>query len=169
MAWSADNEYRTRVMSRRRSVVQLRRPALAYGPAALILMYATGLLTVFWFATGFSSVDGTSAGDLAWPTGIAVALTALGVGLPLLRYEASSVTAMVGRIGMIWACVGAAWPVLLMGIDLMAAPAHNAGLARLASAFAGVTTPAFGGGVIGGLGGLVGGAIATLLCVERAR
>ena len=169
MAWSADNEYRTRVMSRPRSVAQLRNPAMAYGPAALLFMYATGLVTVSWFATGFAHVDASTAGVLEWPTAVAVALTALGVGLPLLRFEESSATAIIGRIGVIWACVGAAWPVLLMGIDLVSAPAHNASLARVASAFIGVAMQALGGGLIGGLGGLVGGAVATLLCVERAR
>ena len=167
MAWSADNDYRTRVMSRRRSTVQLRHPAAGYGLSALVLLYAIGFVTTLWLASGFSAVDDANA--LLAPAGVATVATALGVGLRLLRYEESSAASIVLRVGMIWAAIGAAWQLWLTAVELFAAPMHAIGLPQLASAAVALLMHTAGSAFVGGAGGIAGGAAATFLCVERAR
>ncbi len=168
MAWSADDEYRTRVLSRRHAVVQLRHPGVAYGPAALVLMYATGLIAVLTAATSFSSVDGAAASALVLPAGAATAATALGIGLKLRRYEENSLTAIIVRAGLIWAFFGAAWPLMHVASDILSI-SSGGDFHHLATVLRATGLQMLAGASVGGIGGLAGGAAATFLCVERAR
>ena len=66
-------------------MLTIREPAAAYGLAALVIMYATGLMAVLWAVTGVGKVDVTAATALALPVGAATAATALSVGTRLRR------------------------------------------------------------------------------------
>lgn len=167
MAWSADNEYRTRVMARGRAVVQLRHPSVAYGLVGLTLLYALGLAAVFWMAMGFA--DGLTMNALAAPVAVATLATALAIGFRLHRHDESSATSVVVRVGVIWALVGAVWPAVLTGMDLFVGPAQDGDFAHLASSASSLAMEALVGAAIGAIGGIAGGAAAAFLCVERVR
>ena len=167
MTWSADDEYRTRVLSRRRAVVRLRHPGAAYGPAALVLMYSAGLFAVMSAVTGFSGIDATMASALAMPAAAATIATALGVGLRLRRYEETSVVALIFRVGVIWALFGAAWPMMHFTTDILVTPV-NGDFRQLTAMLTSAGGQALAGASVGAIGGLAGGAAASLVCIERA-
>lgn len=165
MTWSADDEYRTRVLSRRRTVLQLRHPGAAYGPVALILMYAAGLIATLWGATGFAGAGSAIAGALTLPVGVATAVAALAVGGRLQRHEESSPAAVIVRIALVWAVFGAVWALGSSGPELLGSGGQGFGVIGAEAAEAGLV--ALAGALVGACGGVAGGAAATLLCVER--
>lgn len=165
MAWSADEEYRTRVMSRRGVVLMVREPATVYGPAAMALLWAIGLMAALWAAGGFSRMDSQAAMALAVPTGAATVATALSVGARLARQQESSVLALVLRVGLVWAFFGAAWAVFTM-IDFVGGQA-GVSFRHLSGELEGLAMQAAAGAGVGLFAGIVGGAIATMLCVDR--
>ena len=167
MTWSADEEYRTRVMSRRGTALKLRHPEVAYGPAALVLLYAVGLIAVLWAVTGFASIDGAGASALALPAGAATLFTALGVGGRLRRYRERSAGDMVVRVAMVWAFFGAAWPLLQFLTEILAHHGGGHDFTNLAGVFGPAGLRIAAGALVGAIGGVAGGAAATFLCVER--
>ena len=165
MAWSADDDYRTRVMSRRGAVLKLRDPEIVYAPAALVLLYAVGLIAAQWTATGFSSPGGAEA--LALSAGAAAAMTALDVGARLRRHCERGSGAVAVRVALIWAVVGAAWPLFGVLADLIArGPGHHS-VADLVALSGALGQRALAGAAVGAIGGIAGAAAAIVLCVER--
>lgn len=165
MTWSADEEYRTRVLSRRgAAALRLRHPAFAYGPAALVLMYTAGLMTTVWAAAGFADMA-QIAGALTLPAGAATAVAAMAVGSRLRQREARSAQGLIFRVAAVWALFGAVWALGQAGPSILASAGE--GFARIGAELFDAGLAALAGALVGGVGGLAGGAAATLLCVER--
>ncbi len=168
MTLSVDQEFAPRVkVRRRRSVLRLRQPELAYAPASLVLLYATGLMGMLVAASGLAGEDATTAGVLATPAAVATAVTALLIGPRLRRYRERNQTNVVLRIAFVWAFFGAAWPMLQI------IPAMTHGDVSTFGLFMGtIRAMAFDvivGASTGAIGGLCGGAAAVAVCVERVR
>lgn len=161
MTWSADDEYRTRVLSRDRVVLMLRHPGLAYGAAALVLMYAGGLVA----ATSAAELAGADAATLLAPAAGATAACALFVGSRLLRHEDSDASAVVSRSALVWAIMGAGWALMLAAPEIVENAAGS--FSRLGEGLIASVFHAVAGALVGGLGGIVGATAAVLLCIER--
>jgi hypothetical protein len=163
MTWSADDEYRTRILARGRAILALRQPAAAYGVAAMGLMYAAGLLAA---ASGAAALEGVeAAGALIVPAGAATAAAALYAGPRLLRHEEKTSGTLVSRSALAWAIVGAAWAVVLAAPDVLEHAGHS--FADLGKALAEIAAQGLAGALVGFLGGLAGGAAAAIICLER--
>lgn len=150
-------------------LLMLREPALAYGPAALVMLYAVGLMAVLWAVTGFARIDAAAATALALPAGAATAATALAVGTRLRRYQETTRYGLVLKVMGVWAFFGAAWPIIHLIGDIIGGPAHANtfdGLFGLARTFA---MQAGAGAVVGAIGGLAGALAGIAFCVEARR
>jgi hypothetical protein len=170
MALSWDDDYRTRRMLRRGGpLLTLRQPAAAYGLAALVIMYATGLMAVLWAVTGFARMDVGAATALALPVGAATAATALLVGQRLRQYQEKSRGGLMLKIVAVWAFFGAAWPAIHVGADLLADPAGTGRADALIAALRSISIQSGAGALVGMIGGLAGGAAALALCIEARR
>lgn len=167
MAWSADDEYRTRSVARTRTVLKLRDPSPAYGPAAVVLLYATGLMGAVMAVHGFADPATIDTGALAIPAGVAAAGTAMIVGGRLRQYEERSFAGLVVRTMMIWAFFGLAWTFLQAAMGAAISPAGS--LAGLREILVGASQQMIAGAFIGAVGGLCGGVAAAALCVEKVR
>lgn len=167
MALSWDEDYRSRRPLRRGGrLLVLREPALASGVAALVIMYAMGLIAVLWAVTGFARVEVTAATALALPVGAATAATALAVGTRLRRYEEKTRYGLLLKVAAVWAFFGAAWPTIHLVSDAAVGGMGGDGLAGWAQIFA---VQAGAGAVVGMIGGLAGGLAALALCIESRR
>ncbi|MDX2233717.1 MAG: hypothetical protein NW200_04390 [Hyphomonadaceae bacterium] len=168
MTLSVEQDFQPRVkVRRRRSVLRLRQPELASAPTALGLLYATGLMGMLMAYTGLAGAEATTAGALSAPAGAASVMTALALGPRLHRYRERSQTNLVLRIGCLWAFFGAAWPLLQIAPSI----AHGdiATLPQMLESMAAMGLDVLTGGSAGAIGGLMGGAAAVALCVERVR
>jgi hypothetical protein len=152
---------------RRRSVLQLRQPEAAYGPVAVGLLFATGLMGMLFAETGLAGAEATSAGVLAVPAGVASLVTAAAIGHRMRRLKERSQTNLVLRVSLIWTFFGAVWPLL----QIIPAVTHGdiADVVALGETVAAMGVDALAGAAAGALGGLCGGAAAAALCIERVR
>jgi hypothetical protein len=138
----------------------LREPTLAYGPAALAILYAVGLLAIMAAMAGFAQMDVSAASGLATPVAAATIATALAVGTRLRRYVIKTRVSFVLQVAGVWAIFGAAWPMIHSVSDtLLQSSPLGASDALIMGA----------GAVIGAIGGAVGAAAAMVLCLEGGR
>jgi len=165
MTWSADDEYRTRVLARRGSVLRLRHPGAAFGFVAGVLLFAAGLTAAFWGATGFAGAESTRAVALALPAAVATAIAMLAIGGRLHRHEETCVGSIVVRVALIWALFGAVWVLGAAGPGIAAGAGQ--GFAPIAAALIEAGRDGVGGALVGAFGGAFGAVAATLLCIER--
>lgn len=170
MALSWDDEYRSRRILRRGGpLVILREPAIASGLAALVIMYAAGLMAVLWAVTGFGQVDVTAATALALPVGAATAATALAIGTRLRRYQETTRLGVMVKVVAVWAFFGFAWPTIHLLADFFAEPPHAPGFDGMIAVARSIGMQGGAGAIVGAIGGLAGGAAALALCVESRR
>ena len=99
-------------MRRRGTRLMLREPVLAYGPAALAILYAVGLMTIMGVAAIVGGADMTSASALSTPAATATIATALAVGTRLRRYDIKTRSSFILQVAGVWAVFGAAWPMI---------------------------------------------------------
>lgn len=147
-------------MRRRGSRLMLREPVLAYGPAALGILYAVALLAIMSVMAAFAEMDMTSASALATPVATATIATALAVGTRLRRYEIKTRFSFLLQVAIVWAIFGAAWPMIHAASDIIDKRAAF-GMSQVVIMGAGA--------VIGAIGGIAGGAAAMALCIEGGR
>jgi len=157
---SWDDEYTSRRMRRRGGRLMLREPLMAYGPAALAVLYAVGLMAVMGVMALFAEMDLTAASGLSTPVATATVATALAVGARLRRYDIKSRTSFILQVATVWAIFGAAWPMIHAVSDSL----NQRALIGMPEA---VIMGA--GAVIGAIGGAVGAAAAMALCLEGGR
>lgn len=150
-------------------MLTIREPAAAYGLAALVIMYATGLMAVLWAVTGFGKVDVTAATALALPVGAATAATALSVGTRLRRYQETTRLGVMVKIVAVWAFFGFAWPTIHLLADFLAEPPHAPGMDGIVAVARSIGLQGGAGAIVGAIGGLAGGVAALALCVESRR
>ncbi|MBL8557739.1 MAG: hypothetical protein JNM47_03410 [Hyphomonadaceae bacterium] len=160
MSTSWDEEYRGRRMRRRGSRLMLREPVLAYATAGLAILYAVALMVGMSLLALLLGIEMTAASGLSAPVATATAATALFVGGRLQRYEIKTRGAFLVQVAIVWAVVGAAWPMIpafsgFMGesIDLGGSQAILMGAGALIAASSGVA----------------GAAAAMALCIEGGR
>jgi hypothetical protein len=167
MSLSWDEDYRSRRMLRQGGpLLTLREPAIAYGLAALVIMYATGLMAVLWAVTGFARIDVTTATALALPAGAATAATALAVGTRLRRYEEKSRIGVIAKIVAVWAFFGAAWPAIHVFADYFDTRSFTQSMDQFIALGRSFALQGGAGAIVGAIGGLAGGIAALALCVE---
>lgn len=160
MTVSWDEDYKSRRPRRHGRTVMLREPTLAYGPAALAILYAVGLLAIMAAMAGFAQMDVSAASGLATPVAAATIATALAVGTRLRRYVIKTRVSFVLQVAGVWAIFGAAWPMIHSVSDtLLQSSPLGASDALIMGA----------GAVIGAIGGAVGAAAAMVLCLEGGR
>lgn len=160
MTVSWDEDYRARRSRRHGRRVMLREPTLAYAPAALAILYAMGLLSVTAATAGIAQMDATTASGLGAPVAAATVITAFAVGARLLRYEIKTRSAFLLQVGVVWAIVGGAWPMMHSVTDtLVGQSALNVSDALIMGA----------GALIGAIGGVIGASAAMTLCMEGGR
>jgi membrane associated rhomboid family serine protease len=168
MTLSIDQDFSPRVkVRRRRSVLRLRQPEAAYAPAAVVLLYAAGLIGMLFAMTGLAGAEATSAGMLAGPAMVATALTAFILGARLRRFKERDQMALVLRVTSIWCVFGAAWPLLQIVPAMAYGDVANA--PQFLETLRSMTLDAVAGGVAGAVGGICGGAASVALCIEKVR
>ena len=167
MAFSFDDESRTRELSRTGAVLALRAPLHVYGVSAFVLHLCVGMVAMLWAASGDVNFTSDDAQFLAVTALIASTVTAATVGSALYRNEISGAAALVFRTSVIWAALAAVWPLSTLlpdlfdhagtigSVDDLTKPVIAQGARMLASAWEGA------------LGGGAAALVVSLLCVER--
>ena len=150
---------------RRRSRIGLRQPDLAFAPAAMILLFAAGLIGML-AATAFLFGDASSsARNLALPALLSTMVTALTIGRRVRRYKERYQLGVALRTTCIWASFGAVCPLLQLVPAISYGEIANG--SQLLQSLAAMSMDYVGGAVVGALGGIAGGGAALFLCVQR--
>jgi hypothetical protein len=168
MSVAVEEEDRPRVkVRRRRAVLRLRQPELAYGPAALALLYAAGLMGMLAASALMLGEAASGASALSAPAFTASIVTALAIGLRLHRLQERKRLSVGVRTAYIWTFFGGFWPLL----QIVPAMIHGdvATFSQFLGTLGALGHEAIAGAVCGGVGGVCGGAAAMALCMERVR
>jgi hypothetical protein len=131
----------------------MRRPAVLFGAAFLVLTFAIGLIGVTLSAGGFRGFDADAAAGLAVPVGAASALTWTEVWSRLRRGRLPHLLSVAIRGAVAFAAIGFAWPVAI-GVSAAMAGVENALAAHLQAALLGAAVGAPCGAIAAAAAGL---------------
>jgi hypothetical protein len=138
----------------------LRRPALLFGPIAVILTFLVALICASLINTGFSGLAPVAARGLFTPAAIGLALTVAALGPRARRGQIASRMEIIRRAAIGFAIAGFVWP-LSFGVAVALQGDGASALASLAPALLGL--------IVGAICGGLGGACAAYACFTEAR
>lgn len=139
--------------------ISLRRPALVYGPVAVILIFVVALVCASLINTGFSAYAPVAARGLFTPALIGLGLTIASLGPRVRRREIAARGQLIRRTAISFAIAGFVWP-LSFGIAVA--------LQGDGASFISSLLPAMLGIFVGGVCGAAAGAAAAYVCFTRA-